>query len=181
MIRTTARHRTGTPRSAAPTPRFRLAVERLEDPDEVGRLQRSCHRHSYTMPDAEFGQRWEMAFDIMAVVCIDLRAMWAKLHVLEWVVGDARQIATGHHVTAGLAVVEGGRRAPGLRPTEFGAPPRPPPEAADDPSPPDADDAVVVHEDGGEEDDAADRLDLRLVLIRCAPGILGIFVLGKIG
>ncbi len=69
-----------------PPERLTLLLEAMarDDADEAGRLQRTCPRLTYTMQDAEFGERWAMAFDIMAVVCIDLRAMWAKLHLLEW-------------------------------------------------------------------------------------------------
>ena len=104
-----------------PPERLTLVLEAMarDDDGEVARLQRSCPRKTYTQQDAEYEERVSMAFDIMAVVCIDVRAMWAKLHVLESVLDNARSVAVAHHVTAGLAFVEGVRCAQGLKPTDF--------------------------------------------------------------
>jgi hypothetical protein len=81
----------------------------------------------------------EMAFGTVAVVCIDLRAMWAKLHVLHWVAGEVvPQLTTALHITAGLGFIEGEYCGQGLPQIHFFARPleawrvEPPQEAAGD-------------------------------------------------
>jgi hypothetical protein len=88
-----------------PPERLTLLIEAMarDDRHEAERLQRTCPRKTYTQQDAEFEGRWDMAFDILAVVSIDMRCAWGKLHVLEWVIGNVKDISTGHHVTASLA------------------------------------------------------------------------------
>jgi len=89
------------------------------DEAEAGRLRASCPRKAYTQEDAAFGDRVEMAFDILAVVCIDLRCMWAKVETLDWAAGQVAELATVQNVTADLAFLDGSRCARGLPQTDF--------------------------------------------------------------
>ena len=110
-----------------------------DDEREVERLQRTCPRATYTAQDPQFEDRWAMAFDIMAVVCIDLRCMWGKLHVLRWVLGEMRQTATAHRITAALGFIDGERCGRGPPQCEFFAKPLPDPDDEDEPD---------LHEEG---------------------------------
>jgi RNA polymerase sigma-70 factor (ECF subfamily) len=78
-------HRTTLYDRFEPPERLTLVIEALarDDAEEVRRLQQTCPKVTYTQKDAEFTDRWTMAFDTLAVVSIDLRASWAKLHVLQ--------------------------------------------------------------------------------------------------
>jgi hypothetical protein len=89
-----------------------------------------------------------MAFDILAVVSIDLRAMWAKLDVLRWVIGNVHPLATGHHVTATFAFLEGERCGRGQKQLGFFARPLPEPGEAVD--------YAEDDRDGGSEDARAE-------------------------
>lgn len=131
-----------------PPERLTLLLEAMarSDEKEAQRLQRTCPRVTYTGQDVEFADRWTMAFDILAVVAIDLRCMWGKLHVLQWVLENTRVIATSHHITATLAFVEGERCGRGLPQCEFFARPLPEPDA-------DGDEELVLPDD---EEDAND-------------------------
>src|SRR4051812_48957539 len=61
-----------------PPERLTLLIEAMarDDDAEAQRLQRPCPRIAYTARDPQFEDRWDMAFDILAVVTIDLRCMW---------------------------------------------------------------------------------------------------------
>ena len=92
-----------------PQERLTLYIEAMarDDAAESSRLQSSCPRSSYTGPDPRFYQRLTMAFDVMAVVTIDLRCMWGKLHALQWALETARTVATAQNVTAAPAFLDG--------------------------------------------------------------------------
>ena len=64
-----------------PPERLTLLIEAMarDDEGEVERLQRSCPRATFTGRDPQFEDRWSMAFDILAVVSIDLRCLGGKL------------------------------------------------------------------------------------------------------
>jgi hypothetical protein len=120
-----------------PPERLTLVLEALArgDEGEVRRLASSCPRKTYTAPDAEFGDRVRVAFDTVAVVCIDLRALFCRLHALHWGVFACREMATLHQINADMAFLEGlacGLRCPQI---EFYAPPAegPPSSAAAEP------------------------------------------------
>src|SRR4029453_18048684 len=68
----------------APPERLALLIEAMarNDAAEAQRLHRTCPRFTYTGPDVQFTERYTLAFDIMAVISIDLRCAWAKLHVM---------------------------------------------------------------------------------------------------
>src|SRR5688572_32439728 len=85
-----------------PPERLTLLIEAMarDDAAEARRLQDSCPRRSYTGPDVLFTERYTLAFDVMAVVTIDLRCAWAKLHVMRCVLGGIRDMAVAHKVTA---------------------------------------------------------------------------------
>ena len=55
-----------------------------------------------------------MAFDVLAVACIDLRCLWSKVETLDWVAGQVQRLATLHHITADMAFVDGSNCAKGL-------------------------------------------------------------------
>src|SRR5205085_2944266 len=140
-----------------PPERLTLLIEAKarDDAAEARRLQDTCPRLSYTGPDVRFTERYILAFDIMAVVTIDLRCVWAKLHVLRCVLGGIRDMAVAHRVTAALAFIDGERCGKGLPQCEFFAKPLPEPEA---------DDATPDHEDdiddpGDDPDDDDEVLD----------------------
>ena len=111
----------------APPERLTLLIEAMarDDGHEVERLQRSCPRATCTAQDPEFEDRSSMAFDTLAVVTIDLRCMWGKLHVLRWVLGSIREMATAHRITAALGFIDGERCGKGLKQCEFFAKPLP--------------------------------------------------------
>jgi hypothetical protein len=102
------------------------------DDEEAQRLQRTCPRASYTGRDPQFDDRWDMAFDILAVVTIDLRCLWGKLHVLRWVLGEIREMATAHNITAAFAFLDGERCGKGKKQMGFFARPMPDPHEAVD-------------------------------------------------
>jgi hypothetical protein len=136
-----------------PPERLTLLLEAMarDDAAEAQRLNGSCPRRSYTGPDHRFGGRLDMAFDIVAVVTIDLRCMWGKLHILHWVTGDVvPQLATALHVTAGLGFVDGEFCGRGRRQVEFFA--KPLPEPREEPE----DGAGDSHGGGGDEGDGGD-------------------------
>src|SRR5689334_386760 len=95
----------------APPERLTLLLEAMarRDDAEVERLRETCPRRTYTQVDAAFEERLRLAFEVLAVVCIDLRAMWAKLYMLEWSKAVVRHFAPAQHVTASLAFVDGAR------------------------------------------------------------------------
>jgi hypothetical protein len=105
----------------SPAERLTLTLEAMarDDEEETSRLQGSCPRKSYTQADAQYADRLAMVFDIMALVCMDLRYMMGKLHVLEWTRDAHLSICSAHHITAALAFVDGVRCEKGLRQTEF--------------------------------------------------------------
>ena len=80
----------------APQERLTLILEALArgDQAEADRLSGSCPRKTYTMRDAAYGERLDTAFDIMSIACIDLRCLWAKLDVLQWVLAVTRAATT---------------------------------------------------------------------------------------
>jgi hypothetical protein len=93
----------------APPERLTLVLEALarDDGGEVRRLAASCPRKAFTAPDPEFGDRVRVAFDTVAVVCIDLRALYCRLHTLHWAMAAAREMATLHHINADMAFLDG--------------------------------------------------------------------------
>ena len=117
----------------APPERLTLLLEAMARGDEAEavRLRGSCPRKTYTGPDIEFDERLSLAFDTVAVVCIDLRGLWGKLHVLHWAVASVRHFATLHHINADMAFLDGVRCGQRLPQLEFFARPlRPLPEGA---------------------------------------------------
>jgi hypothetical protein len=98
-----------------PPERLTLVIEAMarDDAREAERLQRTCPRFSYTGPDVQFTERYTLAFDIMAVVTIDLRCVWGKLQVMRCVLGGIRDMAVAHKVTAALAFIDGSDAAKG--------------------------------------------------------------------
>jgi hypothetical protein len=133
----------------APPERLTLLIEAMarDDAAEAERLQRTCPRVSYTGPDVRFTERYTLAFDIMAVVTIDLRCMWGKLHVMRCVLGGIRDMAVAHKITAALAFIDGERCGKGLPQCEFFAKPLPEPEADETAS---DEDEVEPHDDPDE-------------------------------
>jgi len=113
----------------APAERLTLVLEAMARGDvaEAERLQRSCPRKSYTQADAQYEERFSMAFDILAVVTIDLRCMWGKLHVLRWVLGEVREMATAQNINAAFAFLDGERCGKGKRQMGFFSRPMPNP------------------------------------------------------
>src|SRR3954454_2253733 len=109
------------------------------DEAEAQRLQRTCPHASYTGPDVQFTERYTLAFDVMALVTIDLRCAWAKLQVMRCVLGGIRDMAVAHRITATLAFVDGERCGKGLPQCEFFAKPLPEPVEEGD-NEPDSDD-----------------------------------------
>jgi hypothetical protein len=71
------------------------------------------------MRDAAYGDRLDVAFDIMAIACIDLRCLWGKLLTLEWAIGGARLMATSHQIEATFAFMDGERLGRGLPQLDF--------------------------------------------------------------
>ena len=91
-----------------PQERLTLVLQAMarDDEAEVERLGGSCPRATYTMRDAAFVERLELAFGIMTVVCIDLRGLWAKLDMLHWCVETARLLATHHQISGSFAFMD---------------------------------------------------------------------------
>ena len=110
--------------------RLTLLLEAMarDDAAEAQRLRRTCPRATYTSEDPEFEDRWTMAFDIMSVVCIDLRCLWGKLTVLRWVLGEVREMATAQNITAAFAFLDGERCGKGRKQMGFFARPMPQPD-----------------------------------------------------
>ena len=135
----------------SPPERLALVIEAMarDDAQEAQRLQRSCPRATYTGRDPQFEDRWDMAFDTLAVVSIDLRAMWAKLHVLRWVIDSVHPVATAHNITASLAFLDGFRCAQGQGQMQFFARPLPEPDEEVDYGADAADEAL---DDAGDEE-----------------------------
>jgi hypothetical protein len=136
--------------------RLTLLLEAMarDDAAEAGRLQGSCPRSSYTGPDPGFFQRLTMAFDTVAVVCIDLRCMWGKLHMLHWVIGEVMpQMATALHITAGLGFIEGEYCGQGLPQIHFFAKPLPEPREASE----EEIEQAASEAEGDEEEDFSDK------------------------
>ena len=77
------------------------------DENEGLRLRDSCPRKNYSGHDVAFVERMDLLFDTMAVVCIDIRWLWGKLHILDWAIESMQGICTLHHVNADLAFHEG--------------------------------------------------------------------------
>src|SRR5436190_13543007 len=119
-----------------PPERLTLLIEAMarRDGPEEERLRCSCPRKAYTGPDHGFASRLTMAFETVSVVTVDLRCMWGKLHMLDWVTKEVvPQLATALNVTAGLSFVEGEYWGQGLPQMGFFAKPLPEPrdEAAE--------------------------------------------------
>jgi hypothetical protein len=115
--------------------RLTLYVEAMarNDAAESSRIESTCSRSTYTGPDPAFYQRLRMAFDVMAVVSIDLRCMWGKLHLLHWVMEQVvPEMTTALHITAGLGFIEGEHCGQGLPQIHFFAQPLPEPREASD-------------------------------------------------
>ena len=112
-----------------PQERLTLLLEATSrnDAAEAARLRRTCPRATYTSEDPEFEDRWTMAFDILAVVTIDLRCLWGKLHVLRWVLGEVREMATAQNINAAFAFLDGERCGKGKRQMGFFSRPMPNP------------------------------------------------------
>jgi hypothetical protein len=153
-----------------PPERLTLLLEAMarDDVAEAQRLQGSCPRVHYTGQDRRFHDRLDMAFDVVAVVSIDLRCMWGKLRVLDWVLRHVvKNLATEHHITAGLAFIEGEHCGEGLRQLDFFARPLPGPTVVDaaeegevnDDEPEEDGSADDEDEDGGHEDEGDDEDD----------------------
>jgi hypothetical protein len=132
-----------------PPERLTLLIEAMarDDAAEAQRLQRTCPRANYSGQDPQFGDRWDMAFDILAVVTIDLRCMWGKLHVLRWVLGEIRQLATAQNINAAFAFLDGERCGKGHKQMGFFARPMPNPND------------VVDYSDDDEGEETDDRSD----------------------
>src|SRR5437762_1419170 len=95
-----------------------------DDSAEVGRVVGSCPRRGFTGPDRRFHDRIAMAFDIAAVVLIDLRCMWGKLDVLQWVMAEVvKELATAQQVTAAMAFLDGEYCGKGIEQIHFFARP----------------------------------------------------------
>jgi hypothetical protein len=111
-----------------PAERLTLTLEALGrgDEQEIGRLQTSGPRKSYTQADPRYVHRIDAAFDLMAVTCVELRGMMGKLHALEWAKDAYLSACSAHNVVAVLAFVDGVRCAGGLRQTDFFAEPERP-------------------------------------------------------
>ena len=93
----------------APPERLTLTLEAMArgDDAEAARLKDTCPRKAYTQADAAYDDRIRLSFEIMTVVCIDLRSMWAKLHMLEWCIGAMRNLATWQQINASMAFLDG--------------------------------------------------------------------------
>jgi hypothetical protein len=102
--------------SFKPPERLTLMLRAMErgDDAEVDRLRDSCPRKTYTQPDIAFDDRVDLAFDMFAITCIDLRAMTAKLAAIDWAKHVVRTFAPLNHITATLGFIEGVRCAGGL-------------------------------------------------------------------
>jgi hypothetical protein len=146
----------------APPERLTLLIEAMarDDAGEAERLQRTCPRFSYTGPDVQFTERYTLAFDIMAVVTIDLRCLWGKLHVMRCVLGGIRDMAVAHRIAASLAFIDGQRCGKGLPQCEFFARPLPEPAAEETATDEDevelGDDADCPNVDAGDDDEVVD-------------------------
>lgn len=84
------------------------------DEAEAERLRHACPRKTYTGPDAAFDDRLHLAFDIVAVVAVDLRALTSQLRVLHWAIDTVKHFLTMHHITTDMALMEGVRCGQGL-------------------------------------------------------------------
>jgi hypothetical protein len=118
-----------------PQERLTLYIEAMarDDAAESSRVESSCPRSNWTGPDPRFHQRLTMAFDVMAVVTIDLRCMWGKLHLLHWVMEQVvPEMTTALHITAGLGFIEGEHCGQGLPQIHFFSRPLPKPREASD-------------------------------------------------
>ena len=116
-----------------PQERLTLYIEAMarDDAAESSRIESSCPRSTYTGPDPRFYQRLTMAFDVMAVVTIDLRFLWGKLDLLHWVMEQVvPEMATALHITAGLGFIEGEHCGQGLPQIHFFSRPLPEPREA---------------------------------------------------
>src|SRR5690349_22380756 len=142
-----------------PAERLRLVLEAMarDDATESQRLHGTCPRGSFTGPDRKFSDRIEMAFAVASVVLVDLRCMWGKLHMLQWVRGNVvKDLVTAQHVTAALAFIDGEQCGRGGPQIHFFAQPLPDIRVADA-----ADDEGAT--DGGEshqDDEFLDEPDL---------------------
>ena len=127
-----------------PPERLTLLLQAMarRDDAEVDRLTASCPRRSYTQNDARYDDRVRLAFDLLAVTCIDLRAMWAKLYTLEWAKHVVRQCAPAQHLTAALGFVDGAGCTQGLAQSPFFRP------GADDDGADDEDEPELVRAPG---------------------------------
>src|SRR5690349_21783090 len=111
-----------------PAERLRLVLEAMarDDATESQRLHGTCPRGSFTGPDRKFSDRIEMAFAVASVVLVDLRCMWGKLHMLQWVRGNVvKDLVTAQHVTAALAFIDGEQCGQGEPQIHFFAQPLP--------------------------------------------------------
>jgi hypothetical protein len=137
----------------APPERLTLMLEALarDDEAEATRLRDTCPRKMYTQQEAGFADRRDVAFEVMLTACIDLRAMCARLHMLQWAIAVGRRLATWQQINATMAFLDGeryGRRQPQL---DFFDP-------REDEGPADAEDAEDETEPAGaDEADEADE------------------------
>jgi hypothetical protein len=150
-----------------PPERLTLLIEAMarDDAAEAQRLHRTCPRATYTAQDPQFEDRWDMAFDIMAVVNIDLWCLCGKLRVMRCALGGIRDMAVAHRITAALAFIDGERCGKGLPQCEFFAKPLPEPEAEE--TAPEEDENEIGDDDA---DPDVDKGDDDEVVVDPSPG-----------
>jgi hypothetical protein len=61
-----------------------------------------------------FEDRYEMALDVTAVACGDLKSLAEQLRLVRWAIPLVRRSATLHHLNASMAFVDGAHCAEGL-------------------------------------------------------------------
>lgn len=98
--------------------RLALVLEAMARGDQVeaGKLRASCPRKMYMMSDAAFMERLEMAFDVMAIVCIDLRCCWAELNTFHRLIDSLDELDQPYRAAAGMAFLQGVRYGRGEPP-----------------------------------------------------------------
>jgi hypothetical protein len=117
-----------------PQERFVLVLEALarRDEAEADRLIHSCPRKLYEGPDAAFGDRLTMAFEMITIACGDLRHLTASLRTLHEAMAIVGHFDGLHHIDASMAFVEGVRCGQGLPQSPFFAPKSTPQASAAD-------------------------------------------------
>jgi hypothetical protein len=108
-----------------PSERLTLLLEAMArgDETEADRLHSSCPRKTYVQQDAAFNGRLSLAFEMMTLLCIDLRCMWGKLQALKGCLLLTRQFAIEQHLNTAFAFVDGVRSAEGLSQMDWFAQP----------------------------------------------------------